>query len=50
MHVIGIIKNSRINGNKLPDYALYILNSGNILYVCDSCKPNSYFKYLYNIR
>ena len=40
MHSVGIIKKSWCNGNKPPDYAVSLLNSGNILYVYDSCKPN----------
>ena len=40
MHSVGIISKSWSNGNKPPDYAISLLNSGNIIYVCDSCKPN----------
>ena len=40
MYAAGIIKNPWSNSNKLPDYALYILNSENIMYLCNSCKPN----------
>ena len=40
MHAAGIIKNPRSNSNKPPAYALSILNSENIMYVCNSCKPN----------
>ena len=40
MHAAGIIKNPWSNSNKLPAYALSILNSENILYLCNSCKPN----------
>ena len=28
------------NGNKPPAYVLSILNSENIIYLCNSCKPN----------
>ena len=44
MHSVGIIKNSWSNSNKPPAYALSILNSGNILYVCDLCKPKCFYK------
>ena len=40
MHSVGIIKNSWSNSNKPLAYALSILNSGNIHYVCESCKQN----------
>ena len=40
MHSVGIIKNSWRNSNTSPAYVVSILNSGNILYVCDSFKPN----------
>ena len=39
MHSVGIIKNAMNNGNKPIAYTVSILNSGNIIYVCDSCKP-----------
>ena len=40
MHAAGIIKNPWSNSNKIPAYALSILNSENIMYLCNSCKPN----------
>ena len=40
IHAPSIINNSWSNSNKLPDYALSILNSENIMYLYNSCKPN----------